>query len=320
MPLSPLAFEQNVIALVWDFDKTLISGYMQAPLFARFGVDSGQFWNEVNHLVAHYAQQGIRANPDTIYLNHLLTYVQHGPLKGLSNAILKEMGSELTFYPGLPDFFAQIQSEIESVPDFSAFGIHLEHYVVSTGFAETIRGSVIAPLVENIYACEFIEIPAYPGYLENPRPLDSAPRQICQVAEALDNTSKTRFLFEVNKGCNKFPEINVHAKLNPENRRIPFTNMVYIADGPSDVPAFSIVNSGGGFTYAIYPAGDRQAMRQVNSLRSDGRIQMFGEADYRPGSQTNLWLIETVRSIAERIVEDRQNRIRNSTSRPPRHL
>jgi len=316
---TPLAFEQNVIALVWDFDKTLISGYMQAPLFRRFGVDSSRFWSEVDGLVAYYGRQGIRANVDTIYLNHLLTYVKQGPLAGLDNATLRALGQELEFYPGLPGFFSQVRTEIEGDPAFAAFGIRLEHYVVSTGFAETIRGSAIAPLVEDVFACEFIETPAPPGYLDQPSS-PSEPSQISQVASALDNTSKTRFLFEVNKGCNKFPEIGVHAKVSPENRRIPFGNMIYIADGPSDVPAFSIVNSGGGFTYAIYPAGDRTALRQVDSLRRDGRIQMFGEADYREGSQTWLWLVESARAIAARIVRDREARIRNSVGTAPRHL
>lgn len=321
MSTTPLAFEQNVIALVWDFDKTLISGYMQAPLFKRYGVDAPRFWNEVNHLVAYYRKQGVRANPDTIYLNHLLTYVRHGPLRGLTNAALRSVGAELEFYPGLPEFFAQVRAEIESSPAYAAFGIKVEHYVVSTGFAETIRGSAIATQVEDIFACEFIETPAMPGFLDGDGmvPMETG-ACITQVAEALDNTSKTRFLFEVNKGCNKFPDISVHAKILPENRRVPFSNMIYIADGPSDVPAFSIVNAGGGHTYAIYPAKDRKSMRQADALRRDGRIQMFGEANYQEGSQTWLWLVETVRDIADRIVQGRQERIRNSVSAPPGHL
>lgn len=323
MSTAHLAFEQNVIALVWDFDKTLISGYMQAPLFKRYGVDGPRFWAEVDQLVPAYQKLGIRANPDTIYLNHLLTYVQQGPLRGLNNAILRQIGAELEFYPGLPDFFAGIRHEIESDPTFASFGIKVEHYVVSTGFAETIRGSAIANQVEDVFACEFIETPQPPGFMDAsappPQNVTTTPC-ITQVASALDNTSKTRFLFEINKGCNKFPEISVHAKVLAENRRVPFGNMIYIADGPSDVPAFSIVNSGGGFTYAIYPAGDRRALRQVDALRRDGRIQMFGEANYREGSQTWLWLVETTRSIADRVVRDRQERIRNSVSAPPRHL
>jgi len=315
------AFEQNIIALVWDFDKTLITDYMQAPLFRRYGASGSQFWQEVDGLVEYYHKQGVAVNRDTIYLNHLLTWSQpEAPLAGLSNATLAEIGKELLFYPGLPDFFAKVKSAVEQEPRFSAFGIKLEHYIVSTGFAQTIRHSAIAPFVEidGIRGAEFIETPASVGYLQKATATPSG--YITQVANALDNTSKTRFLFELNKGSNKFPAIDVHARILPENRRIPFSNMIYVADGPSDVPAFSIVVQGGGSTYAVYPRGDRSAMRQVDQLREDGRILMYGEADYSEGSQTALWLQERVFTIAEKIVASKQELIRKSVSSPPRHL
>lgn len=314
------AFDQNVIALVWDFDKTLITDYMQAPLFRRFKADSSQFWKEVDGLESYYRKLGIQVNRDTIYLNHMLTWAQQGPFQGLNNRILKEMGKELQFYPGLPDFFRIVKESIEKNTLYANFGIRLEHYIVSTGFAATIRGSAIAPFAESegIWGAEFIEHPAPPGYSSNsPAPAEGV---IAQVASALDNTSKTRYLFEINKGSNKHREIDVNSKMLDEDRRVPFAHMIYIADGPSDVPAFSIVNQGGGHTYAIYPRGDRKAMRQVDQLRSDGRIQMFGEADYAEGSQTFLWLMEHAQMIADRIVQGKQERIRKSASSPPKHL
>lgn len=318
---STHAFDQNIIALVWDFDKTLITDYMQAPLFRRYKADSTQFWKEVDGLEGHYRSQGIRVNRDTIYLNHLLTWAQHGPFQGLNNQILTEIGKELQFYPGLPDFFRTAKETIEKNSLYANFGIRLEHYIVSTGFAATIRGSAIATFAEpdGIWGAEFIEHPAEPGYLAKEKSL-SGKGVISQIASALDNTSKTRFLFEINKGSNKHREIDVNSKMDDEDRRVPFSHMIYIADGPSDVPAFSIVNQGGGHTYAIYPRGDRKAMRQVDQLRSDGRIQMFGEADYSEGSQTFLWLMEHAQMIADRIVQVKQERIRKSASSPPKHL
>ena len=89
-------FEQNIIAMVWDCDKTLISSYMQEPLFRHFGVDGRTFWAEVNALKARYAAQGISVNSDTSYLNHILTYVKAGLFKGLSNKLLREFGKELS--------------------------------------------------------------------------------------------------------------------------------------------------------------------------------------------------------------------------------
>lgn len=327
-------FEQNIIAMVWDCDKTLISSYMQEPLFRHFDVDGKKFWQEVNGLKAYYGKQGISVNSDTSYLNHILTYVKSGLFKGLNNALLREFGKELKFYPGLPQFFGEVKSLINDDEKYKAFDIRLEHYVVSTGFAETIRGSAIAPFVDGIYGCEFIESPAQPGYLESFESGDvpsatagisnaatPTASEISQIASALDNTSKTRYLFEINKGSNKYPEtIDVNSSIARESRRVPFENMVYIADGPSDVPAFSILNYNGGSTFAVYPKGDVKAFRQVDALRRDNRVQMFGEADYETASQSWLWLTEKVRAIADSIVERKQAAIRNSAGAPTTHL
>lgn len=319
MSVAP-AFDQNIIAVVWDFDKTLIQGYMQEPLFRAYGVDSRKFWEEVGGLEEHYRMQGIRVNRDTIYLNHLLTYVLQGPLAGLNNERLRNLGKELVFFPGLPEFLSELRNFVENDPKYRAFGIHLEHYVVSTGFAETIKGSAIAPFVHGIWGCEFAEDAAPKGYLQGLASSPNPKKQITQVVMALDNTSKTRFLFEINKGANLHPEIDVNSTMENENRRVPFPHMIYIADGPSDVPAFSIVNLGGGLTYAVYSPSRREGFLQVNSLLRQGRIQMYGPADYSEGSQTRLWLVEHVRMIADSIVARRQENIRASASAPPRHL
>ena len=326
-------FEQNIIAMVWDCDKTLISSYMQDPLFRYYDVDGKKFWAEVNALKARYAEQGISVNSDTSYLNHILTYVKAGLFKGLNNARLREFGKELVFYPGLPDFFGEIKKLIADDPQYKAFDIRLEHYVVSTGFAETIRGSSIAPYVDGIFGCEFIEDVLQPGFLEGGDTAGlkstaaaaelglAACPEISQVACALDNTSKTRYLFEINKGSNKYPDtIDVNSTIARESRRVPFENMVYIADGPSDVPAFSILNYNGGSTFAVYPKGDVKAFKQVDALRRDNRVQMFGEADYRKGEQSWLWLTEKARAIADQIVERKKAAIRNNVSAPPSHL
>lgn len=330
------AFEQNIIAMVWDCDKTLISSYMQEPLFRHYNVDGGKFWQEVNALKVRYGAQGISVNADTSYLNHILTYVKAGLFKGLNNKLLREFGKELKFYPGLPNFFGEVKKLIEEDPKYKAFDIRLEHYVVSTGFAETIKGSAIAPFVDGIFGCEFIEDVLQPGFLETAateagsdpshchpeeRSDEGSSNEISQIACALDNTSKTRYLFEINKGSNKYPEtIDVNSSIARASRRVPFENMVYIADGPSDVPAFSILNYNGGSTFAVYPKGDVKGMRQVESLRSDGRVQMYGEADYSEATTSWLWLTEKARAIADKIVATKQAAIKNSAGAPPTHL
>src|SRR5438477_2806544 len=138
-------FTGNVIAVVWDFDQTLIPGYQQGPLFEEYGIDANKFWAENNALPAYYAKhEGIAVSADTLYLNHLLTYVEAGVLKGLTNAKLKELGSRLTFYEGIPAFLPLSKQRIEEQPRFRDHGITVEHYILSTGLRQMILGSAVA--------------------------------------------------------------------------------------------------------------------------------------------------------------------------------
>src|SRR5688500_7812311 len=106
MPMTAPLFSQTTIAVIWDFDKTLVPEYMQKPLFEHFEIDERRFWEEVNALPAFYSENGLElVSPDTLYLNHILTYVREGIFKGLNNSLLRELGSKIAFYPGLPDFF-----------------------------------------------------------------------------------------------------------------------------------------------------------------------------------------------------------------------
>jgi hypothetical protein len=202
---------QNVVACIWDFDKTLIPGYMQTPIFKAYGIDEDIFWKEVNELPQIYAQRGIRVSQDTIYLNHLLSFVKNGCLKGLTNQRLRELGQELVFYQGLPELFEELKAIPRSRPEYQKHTITLEHYIISTGLAEMIRGSKIAPYVDGIFGCEFIEAPLPPNYSQqNELPLH-IDFEISQIGTIVDNTIKTRFIFEINKGSNKNPQIDVNA-------------------------------------------------------------------------------------------------------------
>jgi hypothetical protein len=303
-------FTQTIIAVVWDFDKTLIPGYMQRPLFEHYGVDERQFWREVNELSRIYRERGSeQVSGEMNYLNHILDYVRRGVFKDLSNEKLGELGARLEFYPGLPQFFGELKETVEREQRYTHHDITLEHYVVSTGFTRTIRGSVIAPYLDGVWGCEFLE------------DLNAEPPVIGQIGYVLDNTTKTRAVFEINKGVNKHPEqIDVNAAVPEEERRIPFQNMIYIADGPSDVPVFSVVKRNCGQTYGVYNPGQRQEFSQVNELQRQGRVQAFGPADYRQGSQTYMWLTDAVQKIAERIVTDRERALGDKVGKAPRHL
>jgi hypothetical protein len=318
--MASTLFTQNIIACVWDFDKTLIPAYMQAPLFRRYAVDEATFWAETNALVENYRKRGYHISPEISYLNHLLTYVRAGRMAGLSNQVLRECAAEIKFYPGLPGFLESSRAWVKAKPEYSKHEIHLEHYVVSTGLAEMIRGSGIAPFIDGIWACEFIEKPLQPGFLEqNELSIESA-AEIAQIGVMIDNTTKTRAIFEINKGTNRNPAIDVNAKVMPEDRRIPLQNMIYIADGPSDVPSYSVVKKGGGKTYAVYNPAVRAEFEQNDRLRQSGRIDHYGPADYTENSATANWLHLHIEKICDRIVTDREAAVSARMARPPRHL
>jgi hypothetical protein len=136
----------------------------------------------------------------------------------------------------------------------------------------------------------------------------------------IDNTTKTRAIFEINKGTNKNPAIDVNSNIKPEDRRIPLQNMIYIADGPSDIPSFSVVKKGGGSAYAVYNPDSTAEFEQNDRLRQAGRVDHYGPADYEEKSQTSRWLRLQIHKICDRIVSDREAALALRVSRPPRHL
>jgi hypothetical protein len=312
---------REIVAVVWDFDKTLVPGYMQAPIFEHYGVDGQRFWSEVNRLPDAYARRGVHASKDTVYLNHLLSYVRNGPMRGLNNRRLRELGGRLKFFPGLPQLFDDLRETVRQRPEFVRCEISLEHYIISTGLAEMIRGSAIAPKVDGIYGCEFVENPLPPHFTrQEEMALDGVDWEIAQIGVMVDNTIKTRFIFEINKGSNKNPDIDVNAVVRPEDRRVPIKNMIYVADGPSDVPVFSVVRRNGGQTYAVYDPASQAEFAQNDSLLQTGRIHAYGPADYRPESSTTQWLKMHIRAICERIVREREDAVTERVPKPPRHL
>ncbi|MGJ8654471.1 MAG: haloacid dehalogenase-like hydrolase [Opitutaceae bacterium] len=311
---------QNVVACVWDFDKTLIPGYMQAPIFKTFGIDEDAFWKEVNALPEIYAQRGTSVSYDTIYLNHLLSYVKNGCLKGLTNQRLRELGKELVFYKGLPELFEQLKAVVASKAEYKKHNITLEHYIISTGLAEMIKGSKIAPYVDGIFGCEFIEAPLPPHFSRQDELSLQMEFEISQIGTIVDNTIKTRYIFEINKGTNKNPNINVNSSMSRVDRRVPIDRMIYTADGPSDVPVFSVVKSNGGKAYAVFNPDSEAEFAQNDALLHSGRIHAYGPADYTEKSTTAKWLRMHVRQICENIVTECEDALNANLSRPPRHL
>ncbi len=308
-------FLQNIIALIWDFDKTLSPHNMQRPIFEAYGVDEAQFWAEVNALPAYYGRAKIEVQPDTSYLGHLLAYVQHGKMADLSNARLRELGEQVEFFPGVPECFDNLKRALDESAYRDA-DIHLEHYIVSTGLTAMIDGSGITDKVDGVWASSFIESPAGPDTDLNGTP---APGVITQVAGALDNTTKTRAIFEINKGVNMGVGISVNDTIARDARRVPFNNMIYIADGPSDIPSFSVVGSNGGLAYAVYDPADQKRFEQAVELQRTDRVDDKGVADYRETSETYRWLHLHIRKIADRMIEERAEVTKSQVTKGPSH-
>jgi hypothetical protein len=348
----------NVVACIWDFDKTLIPGYMQAPLFREYGIDEAALWKEIDALPARLQKKGIRLSDTLAYLNYILELVRSGRLPGLSKAKLACYGEQLTFYPGIPELFSILREDVESDERCRVHGITLEHYIISSGHGEIIRGSRVAPLVDGIFACEFLEneiADAARIFFERAQKMKLAAREkdniseemgtfecyentdqiafeemdeiamgangeIKQIACVIDNTQKTRCLFEINKGSNRNSAIDVNATVDNRNRRVPFHNMIYIADGPSDIPAFSLVRSRGGKAFAVYDPRREKEFVQNDRMLEDGRIDAYGPADYRLESPTARWLRMHVKRIAQRMLDEREQLAERLIGKPPEHF
>ncbi|MFF9564360.1 HAD family hydrolase [Leifsonia sp. NPDC014704] len=295
-----------MIAFIWDFDKTLTPGYMQEPLFEAYGVESRDFWVEVNSLVDHYAARGLLVSKDTAYLGHILSYVDGGPFSGLTNAKLRELGAKIPLAPGMPDLMDRMRRIVAEDERFAHHEIKVEHYIVSTGLRQMIEGNPIRGHVDGIWACELLSDPPRRGYLDELDALQ-ATEKLTQVGYVLDNTTKTRAIFEINKGVNVEPGLDVNARMDPDERRVPIQHMIYVADGPSDVPVFSLVGRQGGATLGVWT--DRSNYDNVKRLEDDGRVNSIARADYTEGLDADMWLSASLRDIATRICDARDRRL-----------
>lgn len=292
-----MASPQNTIAIVYDYDQTLSPNYMQdEALFPHFGIHPKSFWDRCGELV----QQSGYDN-ELAYMKVMLDYLE---MDRPTNAQLRELGAKMNFYAGLPEMFEEFQHGLLTQEQV-AHGITVEHYIISSGLKVLIEGSHLAPYVKAIFGCEFAE---------DEKGLISFPRRV------ISHTQKTQYLFRINKGMlNMSDDVNDH--MPAELRPIPFPNMVYVGDGPTDVPCFTVMRRNGGQAIAVYNAADpsRSSFKKCYQLcvHAD-RVKNIAPSDFRQGSHLRLLLEEMVHEIADRIVQRRRSDMEAGTVRAPK--
>ena len=256
--------KQPVLAICYDFDKTLTPDDMQAQGYIQdLGLDVKAFW-EASNTLAHENDM----DRNLAYMYKMVEEAD-GRLIVRRDA-LAEYGARVTLFPGVEDWFSRIRQY------GAEHGILVEHYIISSGLKEMIEGTVMAKNneFERIYASAF--------YF-NERGTAKWP------AQAINYTSKTQFLFRIEKGILDINDPGVNDAIPPEELRIPFRNMVYIGDSDTDIPCMKLVNTYGGHAIGVFDpeTGDR---KRVYQMMRENRIRYFAPADYRPGSELDAML------------------------------
>ena len=240
---------QNIIGIVYDFDKTLSPHSMHDDtVLPHLGLHPASFWEETDRLVA-----------DTTYeaeLAWMRLLLECEGFRNLSNQDLRHMGMSLVFYPGVPQVFDELSALVDQ-PRYQEHGVTVEHYIITSGLREIIEGSNIRPFVKSIFGSEFDEDSS--GKLFFPK-------------RAISHTQKTQYLFRVNKGyLDLRKDVNDH--MPHEEHRIPFANMVYIGDGPTDVPCFAVMTQMEGHTLAVYDPEEPLSFEKCMNLRRANRVE-----------------------------------------------
>ncbi len=246
--------KKPIAAILYDFDSTLaITDMQNFGFIPSLGMTPSEFWGEV------------RKFTDETQADKILSYLYMMPRiakeKGikLTREYLNEMGRAIKFFPGVSTWFKRINDYGEE------HGIQIEHYIISSGNKEIIDGCPIAKEFKMIYGCEFI--------------YDPKTGEAIWPKMAVNYTQKTQYFYRISKGAT---DVTDDKKINEkqDKKRIPTSNMIYIGDGMTDVPAMIIVKNSGGKSIAVYPKGNEEKSAE---LVEDGRVNYSCVADYSAG-------------------------------------
>jgi haloacid dehalogenase-like hydrolase len=265
----------EIVALVFDFDDTLLPD-STTMLLKSHGIDTDKFWGtHARELI----QQGY--DPPMAYLNLILANIGEGkPLGLLTNRKLFEFGATLdsSFHAGLPQFFDDVRNDVKT----RFKDIEVEFYIVSAGLQPVMEGSAIVR--ENfraVYGCQ----------LDG----DTEEGPLKYIKRCVTFTEKTRYLFEINKGIDPKESAThpllVNKFISEEQRRIPFTNIIYVGDGLTDIPCFSLVKKFKGLAFGVFDPTKRDKTElALREFLQPNRVVSMHAPKYTPDSELGAML------------------------------
>ena len=265
-----MAAKKPIIALMYDFDKTLCTTDMQAYTFIpNLGMSADEFWTKASNLAENKKMDRILA-----YM-YLMLDEAHIHRKPIRRDDFVALGKDLELYDGVAGWFGRINQFGKEQ------GVTIKHYIISSGLREIIEGSSIYKEFDDVFAGEFL-------YDEN--------GVACWPKNVVNYTTKTQFLFRINKGVLDISNDDDLNRFTPEeNRPVPFRNMIYIGDGLTDVPCMKLVKVNGGCSIAAYQQGKRN---KVADLIRDQRVNFIEPADYSEDSKLDVIVKDIIVKMA----------------------
>ena len=253
--------KKPIVALIYDFDGTLSPGNMQEFGFIQaVGKTPAEFWTMSDKIAIGQDASNVLA--------YMKLMFDEARAKGipLRKEDFMSFGKDIQLFEGVKEWFSLVNRYGE------AHGVHVEHYINSSGLKEIIEGCPIAKEFKHIFAGSFIYDEK--GEAEWP-------------GIAVDYTTKTQFLFKISKGIfssrdNKL----VNSSMADDKKRVPFPNMIYFGDGETDVPCMKIVNMFGGHSVAVYDPQNEKKKRQALKLKRQGRVNFITPAQYTSSSRS----------------------------------
>lgn len=284
------------IALIWDFDWTLIPADSTTRVVEFFrGADKGgEFWNYIKSLRGDTKQptwEHILASDAPIWMYALsrLAFKHKAPLN--AEFFQKFIIPNLQLYPNVLPFMKALK-DLGKKAEFRRMNLEVHHFIVSAGLKELVEQLFPDSLVTKTFGCRY-QIIAYEGNESEP---ESVP------VFCMDETMKTRSIFEISKGSFTDPKKQVNDRVEKKSLWAPFENIVYIGDGDTDIPSLSLTRSHGGLGIAVYnPDWDKEKLAQrYKRMRLDKRADLITPADFSLDGELFSYLTVRCNQIRQR--------------------